>query len=213
MSLVKNLHIKFEGDFDLKIDELKILDDGITCIMGPSGSGKSTFFNALIGAVPAPQMSWSFKDEDLNTLSISERRLGVVSQNYDLFPHMTGLQNLKFAAKARGVEKAEQEKLLAQLNESLKISSFYNKNVNLLSGGEQQRIAIARALIGKPRVLLLDEPFASLDSGLRAESRNLIKSIVKEYKIPTLLITHDKSDADALADALITFESGRIKES
>jgi ABC-type sulfate/molybdate transport systems ATPase subunit len=209
MSLVTGL-TKNYGDFTIEIPRWEIADQGITALLGPSGSGKTSVFRLLLGLESCPTLSWVFHGADLAKLSLKERRLGVVFQSYELFPHMTARENLEFAATARKIETQRRNQHMSTLSELLKISHVLNKNTSLLSGGEKQRVALARALIGEPRFLFLDEPFSAIDESLRNEARNLVKMTVQEFQIPTLLITHDKRDVEALASHQVQIENGRL---
>jgi sulfate transport system ATP-binding protein/putative spermidine/putrescine transport system ATP-binding protein len=209
VSLVENLRHDY-GDFKLEIPSWEILDTGVTALCGPSGSGKTSVFRMLLGLEKNPNFSWIFKGEDLAKKKTPERRLGVVFQSYDLFPHMTARENILFAAKARKVPTERAEKRLKEISQTLKMDSFLDRKASLCSGGEKQRIALARAIIGEPQILLLDEPFSALDSNLRQESRKLVKDLIEKEKIPTVLVTHDKEDVDFLANKVSYIENGSI---
>lgn len=211
MSVVKNLFKKYDG-FSLEIPEWTILDRGITVLSGPSGSGKSSVVRCLIGLEDCPGLEWKFGEIDLGKLPVGDRRLGVVFQSLELFPHLTGRENILFAAKARKVTNENRNEKLKSLTESLSMCEFIDRRADLLSGGERQRIALARALIGEPRILILDEPFSSLDENLRDNARHLIKKTVQEFKVPILLITHDQRDIDALADQTTFLANGRLRQ-
>ena len=210
MSVIKNLR-KDYGDFLLDIPEVIVPDEGLTLLWGASGSGKTSLFRHLIGLETSEEMSWVFKGEDLNKLSVSERRLGVVFQSYDLFPHMTGEENILFAFEARNIKVSQVTDSLEQLKASLQLEKFWKRKASLLSGGEAQRIALARALIAKPRMLLLDEPFANLDSEIKAEARILLSNLVVQFKIPTLLVSHDPEDRKLYAQHIIQMQNGTVK--
>lgn len=210
MSVIKNL-VKDYGDFLLKIPLLEIPDQGLTVLWGTSGSGKTSLFRHLIGLESCESMSWEFKGDDLCQLPVAERRLGVVFQSYDLFPHMTGKENISFALEARRVPFDEVEPQWELLKAQLNLERFWHRLGNQLSGGEAQRIALARALIAQPRMLLLDEPFSNLDMGAKDEARKLLKRLVEEFKLPALLISHDPADKDLLADAVVEMAEGQIK--
>lgn len=209
MSYLKNL-IRDYGDFQLDIKEMEIPDQGITVLWGASGSGKTTVLRILLGLEDCPGFQWQFKDQDLAKLKPPERRLGVVFQSLELFPHMSASENILFAAEARKIPMPEAKKHLAELAQRLQIHSVLEQKVTTLSGGEKQRVALARALIGKPIFLLLDEPFSSLDEDLRAEARNLVREIIRRYEIPTLLITHDRRDLEVLANQVIKIHKGHL---
>jgi ABC-type sulfate/molybdate transport systems ATPase subunit len=209
MSLVKNLSCRWD-DFQIQIPEWKISDEGVTALIGPSGSGKSSLFRILIGLTPAPQMSWVFGTEDLAKLSVAERNLGVVFQNYELFPHLTAFENIAFAARARKLSKQDSQKRIAELVETLHLNKCVNTKAANLSGGEKQRVALARATVAKPRMLLLDEPFAALDIALREEARQFVRSVVHILNIPTLLVTHDQQDVAELAHHTVHIENGSL---
>lgn len=210
MSLVKDLSFKY-GDFAIEVPEWEILDQGVTALSGPSGSGKSSLFRLLIGLEQPKAGQWIQSDGvDLLKLPIAERRLGVVFQSLDLFPHLSAKENILFAAKARGLSSEESVKELIRLVAGLQMQSFIERKASHLSGGEKQRVAIARAMIGKPRYLLFDEPFSALDVPLRQEGRRLVKSLIQEFKIPLILITHDPEDIEHLADKVTVIAQGRV---
>lgn len=211
MSLVKKLRIQYD-DFLVDIKDWEILDKGVTVLWGPSGSGKTSVFRGLLGIEPQVECSWIFQEQDFGKLSVPKRKIGVVFQNYELFSHMTGLQNIKFAAEARGIKKTEYEAMLKTLSAKLRIDQVLDKNVRLLSGGERQRVALVQALIGKPNILFLDEPFSALDEELKQESRELVKNVLNEQEIPVLLITHDRRDVDYLAQKVSVIQSGKLVE-
>lgn len=201
MSTIENLKIK-KKNFQLSIKNWEILDEGIHVLMGPSGSGKSTILKAMIGIEDVESLNWFYKDEDLARLPVEKRNLGAVFQTWDLFPHMTAFQNVKFAADVRKMNSEDFKNQWNWLSEKLKMETFANTLADRLSGGEKQRTAFARAIVTKPRFLLLDEPFSALDANLRHESRLLLRDLVRAQKIPTLMVTHDLDEARLLADKI-----------
>ncbi len=211
MSYVENLRRDF-GDFKLDIGRWEILDEGVTVLWGASGSGKTSVFRVLLGLEPCPEMKWFFAGEDIAKLKTPQRRLGVVFQTLDLFPHMTAEENIRFAAEARQVPAQAAEKKIKELKEELQMGSFFQRPAAVLSGGEKQRVAIARAIIGQPRMLLLDEPFSALDQDLRDDGRKLLKRVIEAEKIPTLLVTHDPRDVEVLAKKVSKLKAGKIFE-
>ena len=199
MSIVENLEIKKE-DFSFILPKWEILDEGIHALSGPSGAGKTTILRALMGLEKTLKpFSWNFLGENLATLPIEKRRLGVVFQTWDLFPHMTAYENVEFAARARGLDDQTLRNRWEWIQDTLKMKSFLETKADVLSGGEKQRTALARALIAKPRMLLLDEPFTALDENLRDAARELLKKVIEIDKVPAILVTHDAHDIQKLA--------------
>lgn len=218
MSTIENL-FKTYGDFKIEIPFWEIQDQGITALMGPSGSGKSSVLRILLGLDSCPGMKWIFaaeglnKDsgEDLNQKSVSERRLGIVFQSYEIFPHMTVAENILFGAISRDRPEAEMTRDFKNYIEILSLGSLLERRSHHLSGGEKQRVALARALLSRPRLLLLDEPFSALDEELRLEAQRLVKVCVETSKIPALLITHDKTEAQNLAHTIVKMKAGKLQ--
>lgn len=210
MSFVENLHRKYDSDFSLDIPRWEILDQGVTVLSGPSGSGKTSLFRILLGLEACPGMKWDFKGQAIHQLTAPQRKFGVVFQTLDLFPHLSAEENILFAARARKIESRRQKEHLAELVDKLQMQNFLHRSASILSGGEKQRVALARALIGEPQMLFLDEPFSALDEELREEGRKMLKRVISEEKIPTLLVTHDPRDVDFLADKISKIKDGKI---
>jgi len=209
MSVIKNINLKL-GTFHLVVDELNLSDQGVTAFLGASGSGKSSFFNTLIGLHEPKAWSWIFKNEDLALLSVGDRKLGVVFQNYELFPHMTAKENVRIVFETRKNSDENFETSIKDYLTKLKLEKCWNTKASLLSGGEKQRVALLRALVSRPRLLLLDEPFSALDASARGEARELVKTLVRNLDIPVYLITHDEVDVKALADRVVYIQDGRF---
>jgi sulfate transport system ATP-binding protein/putative spermidine/putrescine transport system ATP-binding protein len=209
MSFVKNL-FKDYGDFKIDIPQWEILDQGVTALWGPSGSGKTSVVRLLTGLEPAQGWSWNFQGADLAQLPPPERRLGVVFQNFELFPHMTARKNILFAAQARKVSSRVAAAKLDELSKTLGLAGFLDRRAEFLSGGEQQRVALARAVMGQPRMLILDEPFSALDDELKMEARLMVKTFISQQNIPTLLITHDRKDLEILAGRVSEIRHGQL---
>lgn len=210
MSIVEGLKKIYDGGFTLDIPRWEIADCGVTALWGPSGSGKTSVFRVLMGLEDCATLSWKFGDLDLARVSAPERKLGVVFQSLELFPHMTAAENILFAARCRGVVSEEAQNKLEELSADLQMKSYLQRPARVLSGGEAQRVALARALIGKPRMLLLDEPFSSLDASLRGDARVLVKKTIAKFSIPTLLVTHDEEDLRVLADHVVKIVDGKL---
>ncbi len=208
MSLVKNL-IRDYGNFKIDIPDWEVPDQGITALWGPSGAGKTSAFRLLIGLDECPKLEWNFRGVDLAKLPTPQRRLGVVFQNYELFPHMSARDNIFFAAEARKISESESREEFASLVRELSLSECLFRRAHQLSGGEQQRVALARALIGQPRFLFLDEPFSALDLDLKNEARDLVVKVIEQRKIPSLLVTHDKEDLK-ICKKVFTMSRGKL---
>lgn len=209
MSEVKNL-VRDYGDFKIDIPQWTIPDHGVTALWGPSGAGKTTVFRILIGLEDCPSLEWRFGGEDLAKQPTPARCLGVVFQTPELFPHLTAEDNLLFAARARRVPTDETRDLLAALVRDLRMGAYLNRRAAVLSGGEARRVALARALIGRPRFLFLDEPFTGLDEDLKAETRAAVAEVIHKWRVPTLLVTHDTGDLAALATTTVQIRAGRL---
>ncbi len=207
MSIVKGLVKSYDG-FELSIPVWEIPDLGVSLLWGPSGAGKSTIFRCMIGLEDCPGLSWNFKDLDLARLSPPERRLGVVFQSYELFPHLTVEENILFPIRARGENVNSFERELSLCKEVLGLQKILTRKAKVLSGGEQQRVALARAVMSRPRMLFLDEPFSALDPELRQEARALMNEIIRETKIPALLISHDERDIDFFQGKVFKVRNG-----
>jgi sulfate transport system ATP-binding protein/putative spermidine/putrescine transport system ATP-binding protein len=215
VSLIKNINLKLD-EFELSIPELEIADSGVTAVQGESGSGKTTLLNVLVGLHKPAGWQWNFKGTDLAKLDISERRLGVVFQTYDLFPHMTAQENVQIVLEARFKNLEDRQIQIAKLEEAVKLlrlEKCWNTKAENLSGGEKQRTALLRAVFSNPRMLILDEPFAALDINLRHESRMIVKDYIANIDVPVLMVTHDSQDVTALAQNILHLQNGKIRSS
>jgi putative spermidine/putrescine transport system ATP-binding protein len=189
------------------------VDEGEFCvILGPSGSGKTTVVN-MIGGFTAPTAGEIFVDEVPCTGQPPyKRHVGVVFQNYALFPHLSVLENVGFPLRARGIRGSEFEDRVNRILGLVELDRLADRLPRELSGGQQQRTALARALVFDPRVLLMDEPLAALDRRLRERMQSEIKSIQRALGITVLYITHDQQEAMLLADKLVVMNQGRIEQ-
>lgn len=210
MSLIQNLKTQID-DFVIDIPEWSLADEGVTALTGPSGAGKTSVVRILLGLLPCPGYRWQFEDLDLAALPVEKKKVGVVFQNYLLFPHLTARQNIKFAGEARKIPAEIMESRIEKWADILHLRQCLDRRSEVLSGGEKQRVALARALMGDPRFLILDEPFSAIDPELRKESREWTAEMLKTEKIPALLISHDRSDVESLAAVEYEMRDGRIR--
>lgn len=191
-----------------------ILPDGhLICLLGPSGCGKSTILNMLCGIISITEGHIFFDDKDVSNLSSDKRNIGMVFQNYALYPHMTVLENIAFPLEVKKISKKQRIEESKKIAKLVHIESLLNRYPSELSGGQQQRVAIARAIIKKPALLLMDEPLSNLDARLRLEMREEIRRIQKETGITTVFVTHDQEEAMAISDSILLMKSGKLIQS
>ena len=208
LSVIKNLRKKY-GNFIIDISELTLPDQGITALIGPSGAGKTSFLRILSGLDACPSLKWIFHNQDLAQLPIQKRKIGFVFQSLELFPHMTSYENIQFAGEAgQNPWKKDMEFLI----QSLDLSRIIQQKASELSRGEAQRVALCRALVIRPRILFLDEPFSSLDDENRHQASLLVKQMTEHYKIPVLLISHHSEDIQNLSQKIIKIKNGKIQK-
>jgi len=210
-NLVSIKNLKYQNaQFIMNIPELIFKDHCVNVIIGPSGSGKTTLFNLMIGLLQAQGWSFYVDNENLAQLPIEKRQLGVVFQNYELFPHLTAAENILLILKSRHNYSSESLAQLEIYKKQLNLDKCWSTRAENLSGGEKQRVSLLRAVMSKPRLLLLDEPFSALDEANRAESREIVKKFVSDLKMTTLLITHDHKDVEVFGDHVIRMSHGHI---
>lgn len=190
-------------NLDIKIPSGKLIG-----LLGPSGCGKSTTLYMISGLLNPTEGQIFFGDDDVTELAPEKRGIGLVFQNYALYPHMTVRQNIMFPLENLKVPKEESLKLAQEMADLVGIGELLDRKPAQLSGGQQQRVAIARALVKKPRVLLLDEPLSNLDARLRLQTREEIRRIQKETGITTIFVTHDQEEAMSISDEIVLMNFG-----
>jgi putative spermidine/putrescine transport system ATP-binding protein len=180
--------------------------------LGPSGSGKTTMLSMIAGFEAPTTGDISVNGRSLVNIPANKRNIGLVFQNYALFPHMTTLENVMFPLKMRKVNKAEAAARARRALGIVGLEKHVDRYPKQLSGGQQQRVALARALVFEPDVLLLDEPLSALDKHLREQMQVEIKRIHRELKMTTIFVTHDQSEAMTMSDRIAVFNNGRIEQ-
>jgi len=206
---IKNLKVQ-KDNFQLSVSDLSVESGSILAVMGKSGSGKSTFLNALAGFEPSVEGVVRFNGMELSSLPPERRQISIVFQNPALFPHLTVLGNVCFGLKIKKLNENVQKELAMLWLKKLEISELAERNPDSLSGGEAQRVALARALVVGFPILLLDEPFSGLDVRLRTGARKVVKDLVGEFKLVTILVSHDPEDIKEMADKICTIERGQL---
>ena len=222
--VLQNLTKKFPGrdkkkhedviavnDFNFTIPDGKLIG-----LLGPSGCGKSTTLNLISGLQKPTAGKIFFGDDDVTDLPPENRGIGLVFQNYALYPHLTVKQNILFPLQnLKGKYKLTKEEMLEKalaVAKLVQIDELMDRKPGELSGGQQQRVAIARALVKMPRVLLLDEPLSNLDARLRLQTREEIRRIQRETKITTIFVTHDQEEAMSISDLIVVMKDGVVHQ-
>lgn len=210
MITLKNV-TKFFGNFKVLDDiNLKIEKGEFFVILGRSGSGKTTLLRLIAGLEKVSSGKIFIEDKDVTDFPPSKRDVGMVFQNYALYPNKTVYENMAISLENSNLNKEEKEKIIIDISKELDIYNLLDKYPNQLSGGQQQRVAIAKALVKRPKVMLMDEPLSNLDAQLRYSARKLIKRIQREFNMTTLYVTHDSNEALALADRICVIDKGKI---
>ncbi len=192
--------------------DLKIAAGSYCCLLGPSGCGKTTTLRMIAGHEAASQGDILLGASNVTDLPPASRGTAMMFQSYALFPHLTVLDNVGFALKMRGVDKAERDAKARELLGLVDMANYVDRLPGQLSGGQQQRVALARALITEPQVLLLDEPLSALDPFLRIRMRAELKRLQRELGITFIHVTHGQDEAMALADMIVLMHDGKISQ-
>ncbi len=207
----KNKEVVAVDDFNFVIPDGKLVG-----LLGPSGCGKSTTLNMISGLLKPSAGKIFFGDKDVTCLPPEERGVGMVFQNYALYPHMSVEQNIRFPLEnLKGDQKLDPNQMKERVEEAaklVKIEGLLDRKPGELSGGQQQRVAIARALVKLPRVLLLDEPLSNLDARLRLQTREEIRRIQQKTGITTVFVTHDQDEAMSISDLIVVMKDGVLQQ-
>ena len=191
--------------------DLDVKEGEFFTLLGPSGCGKTTLLRMVAGFNSIEGGTISFNGKVINDIAPNKRNIGMVFQNYAVFPHMTVRENVAFGLENRHLPKAEIKQRVDEILETVKITQYADRLPERLSGGQQQRVALARAIVIKPDVLLMDEPLSNLDAKLRIEMRNAIRQIQHEVGITTVYVTHDQEEAMAVSDRIAVMKDGVIQ--
>lgn len=222
--ILKNLTKKFKNPNRKQKEDVvavrnlsfEVPDGKLVGLLGPSGCGKSTTLFMICGLEQPTEGQIFFGEEEVTPLPPEERGIGIVFQNYALYPHLTVEKNIMFPLQNfKGANKLPKEEMQKRVREAAKlvqIDGLLERKPNELSGGQQQRVAIARALVKMPKVLLLDEPLSNLDARLRLQTREEIRRIQKETGITTIFVTHDQEEAMSISDIIVVMKEGMIQQ-
>lgn len=190
---------------------LDIRDGEFFTLLGPSGCGKTTFLRMIAGFNSIEGGEIYFEDKVINDIPAHKRNIGMVFQNYAIFPHLTVKQNVEYGLKLKKLTKVEMNKKIDDMLKVVQIEEYKDRLPENLSGGQQQRVALARAIVIHPSVLLMDEPLSNLDAKLRIEMRSAIREVQKEVGITTVYVTHDQEEALAISDRIAVMSGGKVQ--
>ncbi|MDR1951897.1 MAG: ABC transporter ATP-binding protein [Elusimicrobiota bacterium] len=208
----KNIVKRYGNNTVIPDLSLEVNEGEFFTLLGPSGCGKTTLLRMVAGFNSIEGGEIYFNDKLINNLAPGSRNIGMVFQNYAIFPHMNVTKNVAFGLTNRHMEKSKIAQKVKNILEIVQIEEYKNRMPENLSGGQQQRVALARAIVIEPDVLLMDEPLSNLDAKLRVDMRNAIKSIQREFGITTIYVTHDQEEAMAVSDRLAIMNKGIIEQ-
>lgn len=209
---LKNISKKYKDKEILKNINFDIKEGELVCILGPSGCGKTTLLNIIGGFVSDFSGDVLLSDENINNIPPEKREISTVFQSYGLFTHKNVIDNVSYGLKLLKIDKNTRENRAKEMLEKVGLAGYEKKKIKELSGGEQQRVAIARSMVLNPKLLLLDEPLSNLDVHLRDVMRKEIKRIQKQFGVMMIIVTHDQEDAFKLADRVIVINEGHIEQ-
>ncbi|OOB77959.1 MAG: sugar ABC transporter ATP-binding protein [Epulopiscium sp. Nuni2H_MBin001] len=212
---IENLRKVYDNKYEaLKSINLTINNSELVCLLGPSGCGKTTILNIIAGLLDPTSGDIKFDGKSIIGMHPKDRDIGLVFQNYALYPHMSVIDNIMFplVVGSNKLPKAEAKKRAQEYMKITKIESLEDKKPGTMSGGQQQRVAITRALVQNPKILLLDEPLSNLDARLRLQIREEIRSLVKRINITTIFVTHDQEEALSISDRIVLMDQGIVQQ-
>lgn len=209
---LRSISKRFGGFTAIENIDLDIRSGELVALLGPSGCGKTTTLRMIAGLENPTTGEIHFDDRDVSDLRVQDRNVGMVFQRYALFPHMTVEKNIAFGLTVRGTPRSEISDRLDEIIDVVQLGPFRQRFPAQLSGGQMQRVAIARTLITKPSVLMMDEPLANLDTKLRGEMRRFIRTLQQRLGITTIFVTHDQVEAMELADRIAVIFNGHLAQ-
>ena len=209
---VRNLRKSFGDHEVLKGVSFDLESGKFLSLLGPSGCGKTTILRIICGLETADEGEVLVDGKDVTRIRPEKRNIGLVFQNYALFPSMNVAKNVGYGLKMQKVPKEEIDRRVSEALELVKLGGYEPRKVRQLSGGEQQRVALARALVTKPAILLLDEPLSALDRKIRAEMQYEIRNIQRQIGTTTVFVTHDQEEALTMSDEIILLHNGQIEQ-
>lgn len=207
---LKNIVKKYNNKKVLDEITLNINNGDIVSLLGQSGSGKTTLLNIILGLTDIDGGSIVFNGEDITKKAMKDRGFNIVFQDYALFPNLNAYENIIYGLKNNPKLSTKEE--VEEIVEFLGLKPHLDKKVHQLSGGQKQRVALARTLVTKPKVLLLDEPLSALDGVIKESIKDRIKSIARQYKLTTIIVTHDPEEALTLSDKVLIIDEGKISQ-
>ena len=202
----------FKNTVAVKDMNVTIPDGELVCLLGPSGCGKSTTLSMVAGLEHPSEGEIYFDEQPMSNVEAQKRDIGMVFQNYALYPHMTVFENIQFPLKMHWMKKSLRLQKTQEIARMMQITDLLHRKPSQLSGGQQQRVAIARALVKEPKILLLDEPFSNLDARLRIELRDDIRTLQKKLGITTIFVTHDQEEAMSISDRILLMNKGCLQQ-
>lgn len=209
---IENVSKQFGKVHGVKDLNLTIKTGEFFTFLGPSGCGKTTTLRMIAGFYYPSEGKIFFDDRDVTLLQPNKRNIGMVFQNYALFPHMTVDENIAFGLQVRKLSKQDIKQKVDRIRGLVHLAQYGDRKINELSGGQQQRVALARALVIEPDILLLDEPLSNLDAKLREETRVEIKRIQSELGVTTIYVTHDQMEAMSMSDRIMVMDNGYVQQ-
>ena len=209
---IKGINKTYNGRKVLSGIDLAIEKGDFLSLLGQSGCGKTTLLRIIAGLEHADSGRIVLDGKDITGLSAQDRNIGMVFQNYALFPHMNVFENIAYGLKIKKTDNATIRRKVDEVLEKVNLLPAIKQNVSLLSGGEQQRVALARAIVTEPHIILLDEPLSNLDFSLRLKARNELKRLQNDIGITSVYVTHDQSEALSLSDIIAVMDKGNIMQ-